>query len=441
MALLDKSLLYTDGRLFSPMKDGRMAALRGWPDPGAWVGRMDWASWLPWRSKIGMVEIERMARFGPERSRDPCAQLLSAIPPDVGQAVVHFPEYAFGILKLTWQEKRAVELVSSAPSLAFAITVGDVIGGRPFEEMAIQGPKMSVKKRVEIAGWLGFPATRGAVRILERVSHSALRVREIHRLREILQLGDPKVLKLLAHVPRVNPEVIGLVRDPELLPSFTASFLAEACEINVERPHLARGLRQLVRDYAQYQPQGNLPAVDSLDRFHQLQLTIAEAVSRRRRYGVARFPAPPLSGTDAIEPITDITQLIDEGILQRNCVADLASSVRTGRIYVYRVLAPERCTLSIAPWRGRWQVDQLYRACNQVPSAETKAVVRDWLQETDEGGLRPPTATYYNYDVRTPAIPIEFKLPDEKQYQRLSVAQLPSNPWWKAIWPFRKARE
>jgi hypothetical protein len=62
-------------------------------------------------------------------------------------------------------------------------------------------------------------------------------------------------------------------------------------------------------------------------------------------------------------------------------VASYAARVRRGRVAIYRVLAPERCTLSLARHRGVWAIDQLERACNRPPSASTVAAVTEWLEQ------------------------------------------------------------
>jgi hypothetical protein len=95
------------------------------------------------------------------------------------------------------------------------------------------------------------------------------------------------------------------------------------------------------------------------------------------------FPPPPFPGTDTIRPLTTPAELIEEGDLQHNCVGNRVTYepyVRRGLCYIYRVLAPERATLSMIS-RGTvsWSIGELKTARNHTVSRETWRVVREWL--------------------------------------------------------------
>jgi hypothetical protein len=50
-------------------------------------------------------------------------------------------------------------------------------------------------------------------------------------------------------------------------------------------------------------------------------------------------------------------------------------------VYIYRVLRPERATLSIVPSPcGGWEIDQLLLRENQPVSAATTARVEAWIE-------------------------------------------------------------
>ena len=54
--------------------------------------------------------------------------------------------------------------------------------------------------------------------------------------------------------------------------------------------------------------------------------------------------------------------------------------VAAGKVFIYRVLQPERATLSLAPAaNGEWEIDQILRACNQPTSPLTLQAVQTWL--------------------------------------------------------------
>ena len=94
------------------------------------------------------------------------------------------------------------------------------------------------------------------------------------------------------------------------------------------------------------------------------------------------FPQPPLPGTAEIVPLTTTVELVQEGIDQHNCVGGYTEWVQKGNGYIYRVMAPERATLSINNGADDcWRIDQLQLACNQPASPETYEAVMKWLYQ------------------------------------------------------------
>ncbi|NIP98238.1 MAG: hypothetical protein GWO24_34440, partial [Akkermansiaceae bacterium] len=72
-------------------------------------------------------------------------------------------------------------------------------------------------------------------------------------------------------------------------------------------------------------------------------------------------------------PLTTRSQLRAEGRAQSNCVASYSRRVKNGALYVYRVLWPERCTLSLVKRRnGLWVLGELKTAHNSRASAKTR---------------------------------------------------------------------
>lgn len=60
------------------------------------------------------------------------------------------------------------------------------------------------------------------------------------------------------------------------------------------------------------------------------------------------FPRPPLPGeNNCVVPLRSAADLIEEGRVQSNCVASYAKQVEHGGIFIYRVIFPERATVSI----------------------------------------------------------------------------------------------
>ncbi len=87
-------------------------------------------------------------------------------------------------------------------------------------------------------------------------------------------------------------------------------------------------------------------------------------------------------------PLTYREDLVEEARQQANCVIDYEYRVLNGRMAIYRVLFPERCTLSLKLRRGKWIVDQLRAARNREPGAAVVQAVNAWLAAA-ENSFRP----------------------------------------------------
>jgi len=71
--------------------------------------------------------------------------------------------------------------------------------------------------------------------------------------------------------------------------------------------------------------------------------------------------------------------LIEEGRIQGNCVATYASRIMKRQVAVYRVLSPQRCTLSIVPSGEKWVCGQLKARANGRAWTSAFRMVEHWL--------------------------------------------------------------
>jgi hypothetical protein len=101
---------------------------------------------------------------------------------------------------------------------------------------------------------------------------------------------------------------------------------------------------------------------------------------KTKREPIRAFPQPPLPGTADIVPLTSEAFLLAEGRGQHNCVGSYCNKVRGGSTYIYKVLRPQRATLSIVRGAdGAWRIDELKAAHNVSVRRETRAAVSRWL--------------------------------------------------------------
>ena len=89
---------------------------------------------------------------------------------------------------------------------------------------------------------------------------------------------------------------------------------------------------------------------------------------------------------DTILPLRTALELSIEGNRQRNCVGGYADRVHARRCYIYRVVEPQRATLSIVKRpSGEWVIGELVSACNGPVEKETESAINDWLSNSQIG--------------------------------------------------------
>jgi len=78
----------------------------------------------------------------------------------------------------------------------------------------------------------------------------------------------------------------------------------------------------------------------------------------------------------------DAAQFCQEGIEQHNCAASYAHAIQERGCRSYRVLSPERATLSISKGPdGSWAIQQLDLFCNRPVGQETQQSIQKWLEQ------------------------------------------------------------
>lgn len=95
-----------------------------------------------------------------------------------------------------------------------------------------------------------------------------------------------------------------------------------------------------------------------------------------------KFPPPPIPGTASIIPLQSFAELEAESIEQRNCVGisgAYANRVLSGEVYIYRVLAPGRHTLSIVRRGSSWQIGEFKMHRNKEHREDALIAVQSWL--------------------------------------------------------------
>jgi hypothetical protein len=218
----------------------------------------------------------------------------------------------------------------------------------------------------------------------------------------------PSAAKALRHLPRLTSGAIRLAASPSLWPHVGPGLLRDAAEQPDDGfiPHFLKDTLKMANRLRRQDEIGVIRSREHLLAVHDaiLRSYCTRPVPATRGFGSVQVddldwedyagapgptlpPEPPPSGTPTIEPLTSPEALLQEGREMQHCVGSYDDHVGRGTCAVYRVLQPERATLSLA-WRpslGAWQIEQLRGIRNHPVGPATEAAVRHWLG----GGVKP----------------------------------------------------
>jgi len=308
-----------------------------------------------------------------------CA-FCEAIPSPIRRAVSAFRERHWQLL--TWIATggpAAEQLLEANPALAFAVACGSELTVR--EEVPIQFLEkqhlMAYRGQADLLGWLGFPATERVRRIVRKVLPGAVTFERICRLRKWIR--DDAIVSRLAHTPAVNNAVLTCLENGTFATVNDATLRRVASAHDDDATDLAARLDEAVRLWGLVRPTTPLPEFNRVERIREIHAELRNDITKVRR-GVGLFPRPPVPAQGAIVHIDSMAMLVEESRLQSNCVDTYARAIREGKMAVYRVWAPQRCTLAIRRRQGRWVIGELKGTANSVASREARAVVRAWLK-------------------------------------------------------------
>jgi len=307
-----------------------------------------------------------------------------ACPKPVARRVEPFRGDHLPLLRLVRALGERADLFDTNPALGYCLALAF---RRP---LAVPEPerdprldRLATSKQAEIMAHLGLPASTRAVKAMAKIRPAAMSREMAGGLKRLL--ADDDALKVMGHLEALNLGVLTLLLDPQLR-ALATPLLFEAILAAPQEGYFPFTARRL----ADIQQMADALGVDISRRrfrererldglFQDLARDYTQLVDDRLT--ACRFPPPPVPGTDSIVPLRAPRALVEEGRRQHNCVAGYAERVAGGDTYIYRVLAPQRATLSLVRWPGgSWQIGELLRAGNCPVSAETRRVVTEWLE-------------------------------------------------------------
>ena len=388
-------------------EDDRLLVLRDWPNVRAWVKRPGgpFVGHRPAEALLSRIGTAIHPRFvqralsafaraqgqgSPTAKREDVARIraglsakqrsarsfIESFPPEVWARAAAVEQRQWHLLALLARVPGADELASDNLALAFGVASCWVFAD-PMTQPYRAARRMVRRRRVEIAEWLGFPARPAVVRVLGKVRAGAISVQRLFYLRETLR--SESAPKALLHLPVLDRGTLRILTDPALQPLATHSLLEEVATDSSASEQLAYTLRDTQTMAAELRVR--LSVVRSVRELRALHDELARHLNRSEfdDSSTMPFPPPPFDGTDDIVPLESASEIAAEGREMHHCVRTYVPLVAEGRVYVYRVLAPERATLGLRLTREGWAIEQVKGPCNARVRLETLEHLHEWL--------------------------------------------------------------
>ena len=285
----------------------------------------------------------------------------------------------------------AFELFQSSPGLGLLLAYSPKFSYGGTDPWVEARDRMS-QPRPAILEWLGFPASRSAVRIVTKIDVSRITLDRCLRLRDLLSVDA--AIQRLRHLPAVCDGVVDMLSSERLRHLVAYSLLEELAELpddDVVSEQMGTVLRL-----------ADLHGVE-LHTFRSCKSVIQSALALNlmessvspvwnRECESIDFPEPPIhvpihtQPSDLrMEPIRSPRELFNEAVEQHICVFDYLDEVAAGDVAVYRIVKPERATVMLSPAEaGRWIIVECRGIRNRPIQRSTLWTVGAYLSRRQE---------------------------------------------------------
>lgn len=313
-------------------------------------------------------------------------QFRFSLPRPVAKVAEPFRTHQWPLLVLLRYDEAAIELAESNPALAFSLA--QKLGA---DREMIETLRCSNLRQRDLLAVLGLPSSPRAVNLFRKISPASVNGDNWHSMLTVIRRELDEQKSPLYHLPSINSGVVEILLDPDASRAATHTLLEEVSRDLAENHrgrivHIITSTLQMQDELRVKRHSTQFPNIRKLKETHA---EVTEQYRRRiqqlidaNRHDTDIFRNPPLPGiAGKIEPLTSTEALVNEGEEQGNCVASYAVRVRQGNTFIYRVLHPERATLSIVrpSTFGDWKIGELEARYNTDVSPETEDYVEAWL--------------------------------------------------------------
>ena len=340
---------------------------------------------LPDLDNPATLEMKRL-REEFEKEKQLVRDYFGNVPAEVRNAIAPFQSRQWHLCAMAARCPGSLDLITSNPALAYGLASSWAFTSHPSKEGMRLSRRLIGLRRRSICGALGFPESEASVSVLSKIPASACCIPWLLTIRDLLR--DPDWHKTLLHLPSLNRAVLELLGHRAVRRRTTPALLHH---LSGSSANILSGLIELMSMQRELGDSGN-------ERFHSvgqiLELRddllmrichpeVQSDVQRRDEAHIQNlpFPKPPIPGTESIIAIENLDLLSQEAREQHNCVMKYRHSVFACSMYFYRVLKPERATLSIVSnAAGEWRLDELLGARNAPVPDETRQAIARWIE-------------------------------------------------------------
>ncbi len=285
-----------------------------------------------------------------------------------------YPDLVFSAMWFASRYPQAIDLLKNFPLLLALILLS--AKQNRWDQQAVIA--LLSTKRCQILAACGLQGTKTSLQLLKKLVVPKFTAKELNILQ---QLSTDKLFNQLNHLKYLDFTLLDfLIHNPLLTPS--RFFLGYDAEWPWNKfLHLHSEIIRMA-DICNWQDiETAIISCHTLQMLHNLHDRLAKRISNNvESFPVSYFPAPPLTGTDHIVPLTNSRQLLIEGREQHHCVASFLQKIKTQEYYVYKVTAPERATLGLKIMdQNQIVLDQLKLCGNEEPAEETRIMVNSWI--------------------------------------------------------------
>jgi hypothetical protein len=318
-------------------------------------------------------------------STHPVRAYHDALPTEVTSVLRQFSSQQCRLLHVIGQFPESAEMAGSAPILFWLAS--NMLGPAPSRADV---RRLYSRRRVSILESFCAASSSSHLKFLSKIREFSYSLKDLELLRRIL--NDCDFLKKVRHYRQINWPVLKVFYAQRYVMDLGCAkdcLAADSCRDAFRYLYQVcrdiRDIRMMCKMLECENPEQQVFAMKSAFQIRDLHDKIARDLSKKEKktiiahYG-ENFPPSPLKETKDIEYISNVADLLEEGLAMRHCVGEFAYQALRGDVFIYRVHAPERATMAVQRSAdGTFRIEQVKLYRNGKVSKETWDVLQSLI--------------------------------------------------------------